>query len=111
MHKEQKTELTQSQENPALGRAKELLNAVQISDYVFEEQADGIHFKIKTTPEHIEERRKQMATLDGSLKPTRFIREKIIPLKNILLQEPGLKFNFVGNSPEAGYIEIVISKK
>lgn len=53
-----------------------------------------------------------MATLDGALEPTQFQKDKIIPLRNLLLQEPRLKFHFVsGILPEAGYMEIVISGK
>lgn len=111
MDNEQNFESDQEQENLILIRVRILMQMADISDYIYEEQSDGIHFKIKTTPEHIEETRKQMATLGGGLKPTQFIKDKIIPLKNLLLQEQELKFNFIGNNIEAGYLEIVISRK
>ena len=111
MNKEPNFDLNNDLEKSVLIKVQELLRVAGISDYTHEEQADGTHFRIKTTPEHIKDRRKQMATLGGGLEPTQFMKDRISPLKKLLLQERGLKFNFVGGlTPQAGYLEIVISK-
>ncbi len=52
-----------------------------------------------------------MATLGGGLEPTQFMKDKIIPLKKLLLEQDKFKFNFIGVNPKLGYIEIVISAK
>ena len=83
MKEEPNFELNRNQENFVLSRTEKFLRAAEISDYVYKEQ----------------------------LEPTQFMKDKIILLKNLLLKEHGLKFNFVsGINLEAGYMEIVISK-
>lgn|SRR3989338_10617420 len=109
MNNEKNLELSQNPEL-ILNKVRELFRLAEISDYTYENHPDGVHFKIRTTPEHIKERRKQMATLLGALEPTQFIKDKIIPLKNLLLQKKELKFSFIGVNPELGYIEVLISK-
>lgn len=113
MYRETRSESEGNKEDSVLQRAQEILGRAGISDYTHEERPDGLHIRIKTTPEHVADRQRQMARLTGGLEPSQFMRDKTIPLIKLLREQEELRFNFIEVPLEArfSYLELVVSKK
>lgn len=86
----------------------EFLKEVGITDFYYEEQEDGVHFFIKLPPEHIEQRKRQVATNLNAPDHTDFEAGPLLEFKEKLNQTVDLAWRF--GSQDESKLEIVISK-
>ncbi|MBI2121922.1 MAG: hypothetical protein HYT98_02260 [Candidatus Sungbacteria bacterium] len=111
----QEKEEVKEQPAPApriITKPKKYLESVGITDYTYEEKADGVHFYIKLSPEDMEEKIKQARYVINAPPLTPFQREKLLPFVKLMKQDRKLDCKVLdGNASRPNLLEVVVFKK